>query len=106
MNAGNGWFRFAVFFLGAALLCGCATPRTAERPGPKDPVSVRLPIITPLKVEQPASPQYIEPTIAPAEVEEGKARSLKLFQIDYERGMAGPAVAETPPGPVEEATKP
>lgn len=106
MDACGGRIRFAVFFIGAVILFGCAAPRTAGKPVPRDPVTVRLPIITPLKIEQPAGTQYMEPSIAPAEVEEGKARSLKLFQIDYERGKTGPAGSEEPPGPVDEATSP
>jgi hypothetical protein len=96
--------RVAVLLLGAAFLCGCATPRAADKPREPDPSAVRLPIITPTKIRQPSDPREIEPTISPADVEDGKARSLKLFQIDYDRGKAGPAIGENSPGPMDSET--
>ncbi|MBE0568051.1 MAG: hypothetical protein IH577_00030 [Deltaproteobacteria bacterium] len=106
MAGGRGKIRFAVLLLGAAFLCGCATPRTADKPEEMDPSAVRLPIITPTKIRQPAGPQDLEPTISPTDVEDGKARSLKLFQIDYDRGKAGPAIGENSPGPSDSETNP
>ena len=108
MNAGNGKLRVAAFFLGIAFLCGCAGPRTAAKPAEpvKDPVSVRLPVLTPLRIEQPSGPPVAEQSISQTDVEDGKARSLKMFQIDYDLGKQGPAVGENPPGSMDPDTTP
>jgi hypothetical protein len=99
-------FRAAALFLGIALLCGCAAPRTAARPEEPNPVSVRLPVITPLKIEPLQAPPGSEPSISPTEVEEGRSRSLRMIQIDYDLGKAGPAVEEAPPGSTDTEPKP
>ncbi len=106
MEAGNGTFRVAALFLGASLMCGCAAPRATARPDGPNPVAVRLPVITPLKIEPPQAPPGSEPSISPTEVEEGRTRSLRMIQIDYERGKSGPAVEENPPGTTDPEPKP
>ena len=86
--------------LGALLLGGCATPWKAAKPGepPADPVTVRLPVGTQLKIEQEVPPPAAEQSVAPTDVQEGKAHSLKLFQIDLGHVKTSPAAAEEPPG--------
>ncbi|MBE0604491.1 MAG: hypothetical protein IH611_12810 [Deltaproteobacteria bacterium] len=86
--------------LGGLLLGGCAASQKAAKPGepPADPVTVRLPVGTPLKIEQEVPPPAGEQSIAPVDVQEGKAHSLKLFQIDLGHVKASPAAAEEPPG--------
>jgi hypothetical protein len=107
VGAKSGTFRYAAIFpliallSGAALLGGCAATEKAARPGEPpaaEPVSVRLPVITPLKIEQTAPPPGAEQSIAPAEVQEGMAHSLKLFQVDLTPGKKGPPVDEDATG--------
>jgi hypothetical protein len=108
MGACNGKLRAATVFLWMALLCGCAAPREAVKPEEPEakPVSVRLPVLTPMKIEPPTTPPGSEQTLAPTEVEEGKARSLKMIEVDYTRGKQGPPVEESPPAPPENKEKP
>ncbi len=82
--------------LGALLLGGCFAPRKATRPGepPPAPMTIRLPVGTPLKIEQEAPPPISERSIAPDEIREGQMRSLKLFQVDLGRIPAEPASAD------------
>jgi hypothetical protein len=86
--------------LGGLLLGGCAALQKAAKPGgpPADPVTVRLPVGTQLKIEQEVPPPAAEQSIAPIDVQEGRARSLKLFQIDLGSVQTSPAAAEEPPG--------
>lgn len=81
---------------GALLLGGCFPLRQATRPGepPPDPITIRLPVGTPLRIELDAPPPISEQSIAPDEVREGLERSLRLFQIDFGRIPAEPASAE------------
>lgn len=82
--------------LGALLLGGCLAAGKATRPGepPPDPLTIRLPVGTPLKIEQEAPPPISQGSIAPDEIREGQVRSLKLFQVDLGRIPAEPASAE------------
>ena len=98
MDGGSGKMRIAALFVGAALLCGCAVPRTAEKGAEPEP-EVRLPVVTPLKIHQPTGPPVVEPSNVNSDVEDGRARSLRLFQINYDREKAGPAAVEDAPGP-------
>ena len=86
--------------LGGLLLGGCAAPQKAAKPGepPGNPLTVRLPVGTELKVEQDTPPPAAEQSIAPIDVQEGKAHSLKLFQIDLGYVKTSPTAAEEPPG--------
>ena len=110
----DGRFRYAVvllavaFLLCAALLGGCAAPQKAVKPGkaPEDPGALRLPILTPLRIEQSAPPPGAEQSISPVEVQEGKAHSLKLFQVDLRPGKKGPPVDEDLTGLDEDAPGP
>jgi hypothetical protein len=105
VDTGNGKSGKATILLGALLLAGCAGPRAAAQPQerPAKPVSVRLPVLTPMKIEPPSAPPEAESSIAPADVKEGEARSLKMFQVDYGRGKPGPPVAESLPLPGDDA---
>ena len=87
--------------LGALLLGGCVGPRKAARPGepPPDPMTIRLPVGTPLKIEQAPPPPVSQQLIAPDEIREGQVRALKLFQVDL-----GPIPAEQ--ASAEEQTDP
>ncbi len=108
MDTGIRRFRAATLLLGWALMWGCAAPGKAvqseeERPAAK-PVSVRLPVLTPMKIEPPSTPPGLEPSIAPAEVQEGEARSLKVIEVDYTRGKPGPPVGHVPHSPADNAS--
>ncbi len=84
--------------LAALLLGGCVGPRKAARPGepPPDPMTIRLPVGTPLKIEQAAPPPVSQQSVAPDEIREGQTRSLKLFQVDLGRIPAEPIPEEVP----------
>ncbi len=86
--------------LGALLLGGCGGPRKAARPGepPPDPMTIRLPVGTPLKIEQAAPPPISQQSIAPDEIREGQIRALKLFQIDLGYLPVEPLPEEEIPG--------
>jgi hypothetical protein len=106
MEAGNVKYRLAAIFLAATLLAGCAGPREPAKPSARDgkPVSVRLPVLTPMKIEPPSAPPGSEPSIAPSDVKEGEARSLKMIEMDYTRGKPGPPVEEKPQAPVDDTS--
>ncbi len=104
MNARHGIAILLVaVLLVAALLGGCVAPQKTVKPGepPPDPLTVRLPVGTPLKIEQNVPPPGVEQMIAPTEFEEGRTRALKLFQIDLGHIQTGPAECDSPPGPDE-----
>jgi hypothetical protein len=84
--------------LALLLLSGCATMRQAAgppAPSDNDAVSVRLPVITPLKIAPPpTTPPGSQPSITPTDIQEGKERSLKMIEIDYTLGKPGPPVPD------------
>ncbi len=86
--------------LGALLLGGCVGPRKPARPGepPPDPMTIRLPVGTPLKIEQAAPPPISQQSVAPDEIREGQIRALKLFQIDLGYLPVEPLPEEEIPG--------
>jgi hypothetical protein len=102
-------FLAATFFLAIAPMCGCAAPRTAGKPAPappEKPVSVRLPVLTPMKIEPPSAPPGAEPAISNPVVEEGKAHSLRMFEVDYNRGKQGPPIEDNTAVPTDTEGKP
>jgi hypothetical protein len=94
--------RAAAIFLGIVIAGGCAAPREAVKPEkrkPESPVSVRLPVMTPMKVEPPAASPGAEPTITHTDVAEGNARSLNMIEFHYNRGKPGPPVEDNATSP-------
>jgi hypothetical protein len=84
--------------LGAMLLGGCVSLRKEARPGnpPPDPMTIRLPVGTPLKIEQEAPPPISQQSVAPDEIREGQIRALKLFRIDLGYIPAEPLPEDVP----------
>ena len=96
----------AAVLLAAVLLGGCLYTQQAVKPGepPPDPLTVRLPVGTSLKIEQNVPPPASEQAIVPTEFEEGQTRALKLFQIDLGHIKTGPVETEAPPDPMSPNT--
>ena len=84
----RSWNRGAVaLLLGFVLQCGCAAPGKEAKPDqPESPVSVHLPILETTDMDVRSQPPVVQPELVlppphPDDVEEGKARSLKLLEI-------------------------
>ena len=90
--------------LAVAFLWGCAAPRQATKPEEPQPVSVHLPALEPMDIETRTQPPVVQPELFPQpphpsnDVEEGKARSLKLMEIQFH--------PKKPAQPVESAPLP
>jgi len=87
--------------LGFSFLCCCAASRTETTTYPLLPEpAIRLPHDTaPLIIEQatPPPPPGSVQSAMPIEAQEGMARSLRLFQINFGQTKSGPApTKETP----------
>ncbi len=99
--------RFVAVALGTVLLCGCAAPlQTTNPPSSEEskekPVSVRLPALSPFKIETPPTVPPPDEAVTPSDVQDGIARSMKLFEFSYTRGKPGPPV-KGGVAPVDEA---
>ena len=109
MGACSGTLRAAALLLGLALLCGCAGPREGAKPDqPEPPFSVHLPILETTDMDVRSQSPVVQPELSlppphPSDVEEGKARSLKLLDIHHDGGKPSrPPVSapqETPEKP-------
>ena len=85
----------ALLFLGISLLPGCAPPRQAVKPteSVEKPVSVKLPVITPTKIEPPSTTPGTRTPVTHTDVVEGQQRSLNMIEFHY-HGTAGTPVED------------
>lgn len=90
-----------------AFLAGCSASRPAEKKDEPAGVSVHIPGLEPMDIETRTQPPVVQPELAlppphPDDVEEGKARSLRLLDIRRDGGKSSRPPASAPPEAQEE----
>jgi hypothetical protein len=94
----------AVLALG--FLAGCAASRPGEKKDDPAGVSVHLPALEPMDIETRTQPPVVQPALVlpppyPDDVEEGKARSLRLLDIHHGGGQPSRPPSSAPPEALE-----
>lgn len=98
-----GRFRAGVLvLLLPGLLACCAGPQPAVKKEEPAGISVHVPALEPMDIETRTQPPVVQPQVVlppphPDAVEEGKARSLKLIEIQH-----GGGIPSRPPGSAPE----
>jgi hypothetical protein len=92
---GKRFLRLAASLVGFSLLGGCTAPlqrvNAPEYEEPKEkPVTVRLPVLSPLKIESPPNVPPPDEAVTPSDVQDGIARSTKMFELSYSSGKSRP----------------
>lgn len=93
MSTDRTRFFAAIFFLLTVALWGCAPTRQEAKPttSTDQPVSVRLPVITPTKIEPPSAPPGARTPVTHTDVVEGQQRSLNMIEFHYHGAAGTPA---------------